>query len=144
MLLAHVHTGRHKLERNMNNTTVKKNQKNGTEKSAIPDVKAPIVKPTNEAKQQSTAKVSLEERIQRVEELRSLTTKRHVTITTVHNLRAFHFASDDSCQLILTDSQGHKFSTGNTNLIAILKEYLEAVLNDRVSALDDEIMGFKL
>lgn len=28
---------------------------------------------------------------------------------TLHNLRFFHFASDDSCNLVLTSSQGHKF-----------------------------------
>lgn len=144
MLLAHVHTGRHKLERNMNNTAVKKNQKNGTEKSAIPNVKAPIVKPTSEAKQQSTAKVSLEERIQRVEELRSLTGKRHRTIETLNSLRTFSFGSDDSCVLMIQDSQGYKFQTGNSNLVTLLKDYLQTRLNEKVSALDDEIMEFKL
>lgn len=123
--------------------TVKKNQKNGTEKTAIPDVKAPIVKPEPE-KQQSMVKPSLEERIQRVEELRSLTGKRHRTIETLNNLRTFNFGSDDSCTLAIHDSQGHKFQTGNSNLVSLLKEYLQARLNEKVSALDDEIMEFKL
>lgn len=118
----------------------RKDQKNGTEKDIVPNVVAPIVKPVPENK----AKITLEERIQRVEELRSLTMKRQYTIGTVHNLRSFHFASDDSCNLVLTDSQGHKFQTGNTNLIALLKDYLEKVLNDKVSALDDEILDFKV
>lgn len=118
----------------------RKNQKNGTEKDTVPNVVAPITKPLPESK----GKITLEERIQRVEELRSLTMKRQYTIGTVHNLRSFHFASDDSCNLVLTDSQGHKFQTGNTNLIALLKDYLEKVLNDKVSALDDEILAFQV
>ncbi len=118
----------------------RKDQKNGTEKDNVPNVVAPITKPLPENK----AKITLEERIQRVEELRSLTMKRQYTIGTVHNLRSFHFASDDSCNLVLTDSQGHKFQTGNTNLIALLKDYLEKVLKDKVSALDDEILDFKV
>jgi len=118
----------------------RKDQKNGTEKDNVPNVVAPITKPLPENK----AKITLEERIQRVEELRSLTMKRQYTIGTVHNLRSFHFASDDSCNLVLTDSQGHKFQTGNTNLIALLKDYLEKVLNDKVSALDDEILAFQV
>lgn len=118
----------------------RKDQKNGTEKDIVPNVVAPITKPLPENK----AKITLEERIQRVEELRSLTMKRQYTIGTVHNLRSFHFASDDSCNLVLTDSQGHKFQTGNTNLIALLKDYLEKVLNDKVSALDDEILAFQV
>lgn len=123
--------------------TVKKDQKNGTEKTAIPDVKAPIVKPGPE-KQQNAVKPSLEERIQRVEELRSLTGKRHRTIETLNNLRTFNFGSDDSCVLMIQDSQGHKFQTSNSNLVSLLKDYLQATLGDKVSALDDEIMGFKL
>lgn len=118
----------------------RKDQKNGTEKDIVPNVVVPITKPLPENK----AKITLEERIQRVEELRSLTMKRQYTIGTVHNLRSFHFASDDSCNLVLTDSQGHKFQTGNTNLIALLKDYLEKVLNDKVSALDDEILAFQV
>lgn len=125
-------------------STVKKDQKNGTEDKAIPNVQAPIVKPQAEAKPQNTAKVSLEERIQRVEEIRSLTGKRYRTIETLNNLRTFSFGSDDSCVLIIQDSQGHKFQTGNSNLVSLLKDYLQATLSDKVSALDDEIMGFNL
>lgn len=142
MLPAQEYTGRHKKRIVM--STVKKDQKNGTENKAIPNVQAPIVKPQVEAKPQNTAKVSLEERIQRVEEIRSLTGKRHRTIETLNNLRTFSFGSDDSCQLVLTDSQGHKFQTGNSNLVSLLKDYLQATLSDKVSALDDEIMGFNL
>lgn len=124
-------------------TVVKKNQANGTEKPNIPNVVAPKTLPQPE-KPQNATKVSLEERIQRVEELRSLTGKRHRTIETLNNLRTFSFGSDDSCVLMIQDSQGHKFQTGNSNLVTLLKEYLQARLNEKVSALDDEILDFKL
>ncbi|MCB9065448.1 MAG: hypothetical protein H6551_09950 [Chitinophagales bacterium] len=45
--------------------------------------------------------------------------------------------------LVINDNQGHKFQTGNTNLVNLLKEHLELLLNDKVSALDDEILGNK-
>lgn len=121
-------------------TAVKKNQRNGVDTKA-PDAKVQPAKPVSSQKEQS---VSLEERIQKADEFKSLTEKRHRTISTLHGLRSFNFGSDDSCVLVISDSQGHKFQTGNTNLVSMLKNHLEALLNDKVSVLDDEIMGFKL
>jgi len=74
-------------------TTLKKDQKNGTEKKAD----APnAAQQTNvqTAKQQDATKLSIEERIQRVEELRSLTGKRQRTIETLNSLRTFNFGSN--------------------------------------------------
>ncbi len=121
-------------------TAVKKNQTNGA-KTKAPNVKVQPAKPASSKKDQP---VSLEERIQKADEFKSLTEKRHRTISTLHSLRSFNFGSDDSCVLVISDSQGHKFQTGNTNLVSMLKNHLEALLSDKVSALDDEIMEFKL
>ena len=88
--------------------------------------------------------ITLEEKIQRIGELKSLTDKRNYVIDTLHELRSFSFASDESCVLLINDNQGHKFQTGNTNLVGLLKDHLEVLLNDKVSALDDKILGFKL
>ncbi|MEZ5016070.1 MAG: hypothetical protein R2800_03405 [Flavipsychrobacter sp.] len=126
----------------MSTTAVKKNQRNGVDTKA-PKVQVPQTKPVPTAKQEAKP-LTLEERIQKVDELKSLTEKRHRTITTLHGLRSFNFGSDDSCVLVISDSQGHKFQTGNTNLVTLLKDHLEVLLNDKVSALDDEIMGFKM
>lgn len=123
-------------------TAVKKNQKNGVDTKA-PNVKVPQTKPVA-AKKADSKPVTLEDRIQKVDELKSLTEKRHRTISTLHNLRSFNFGSDDSSVLVISDSQGHKFQTGNTNLVSLLKDHLEALLNDKVSALDDEILGYQL
>lgn len=123
------------------NTTVKKNQRNGADTKA-PKTVAKITKPESTNKQDKP--ITLEEKIQKAEELKSLTEKRHRTITTLHGLRSFNFASDDSCVLVISDSQGHKFQTSNTNLVSLLENHLERLLNDKVSALDSEIMGFKL
>ncbi len=122
-------------------TAVKKNQRNGEDKKA-PSVKVPQTKPATAKKE--VKPVTLEERIQKVDELKSLTEKRYRTITTLHSLRSFSFGSDDSSVLVISDSQGHKFQTGNTNLVNLLKDYLEVLLNDKVSALDDEILQFSL
>jgi len=117
--------------------------KNATAKTGAPDIKAPIVKPET-ANKAAAGKPTLEERIQRADELHSLTLKRQRTVDTLHNIRTFSFASDDSCVLILKDSKGQSFETGNTNLINLLKDYLTTLLNDKVSTLDDEILSFKL
>ncbi len=121
---------------------LKNDQKNGIDKNA-PVVTVPIVKPAphNEDK---VIKPSLEERIQRVEELRSLTMKRQRTVETLHNVRTFSFASDDSCILTLKDSKGQSFETSNTNLVNLLTGFLTTLLSDKVSSLDDEILEFKL
>lgn len=124
---------------------IRNDQKNGIDKTA-PVVTAPIAKPAphKEDKEDKAAKPSLEERIQRVEELRSLTMKRQRTVETLHNVRTFSFASDDSCILTLKDSKGQSFETSNTNLINMLTGFLTTLLNDKVSSLDDEILEFKL
>lgn len=121
---------------------IKNEQKNGIAKAAQPNVIAPVTKP--QPKKDEAEKPSLEERIQRVDELKALTLKRQRTIETLHNVRTFNFASDDNCVLSLVDSQGAKFQTNNSNLISLLKDYFVALLNDKVSALDDEILAFKL
>lgn len=125
------------------NTQIKKEQKNGTIKASTPTLKTNSSKPQTKSKQEN-AKISLEERIQKVDELRSLTGKRQRTVETLHQLRTFQFGSDENCTLVLTDSQGMKFATNNSNLISMLSDYFVALLNDKVSALDDEILAFKL
>ena len=124
-------------------TNLKKEQKNGVAKQNVPDVKAPIAKPQTE-KVVEPVKPSLDERIQKIEELRSLTTKRQNTLNTLHNMRGFTFASDENCKLVLMDSQNNRFETNNTNLITMLTSYFMSVLGDKVSVLDDEILNFKL
>ena len=121
-------------------TSIKKDQKNGT---TTPGTRATSSK-LQPAKKQNTSKPTLEERIQRVEDLRSLTGKRQRTVETLHDLRTFQFGSDENCTLVLTDSQGMKFATNNSNLILMLSDYFISILSDKVSALDDEILGFKL
>ncbi len=122
--------------------TVKSNQKNGAASKTNTPAQTQKVSETSTAKQQP--KVSLEDRIQKVEELRSLTGKRQRTVDTYHQLRTFQFGSDENCTLVLTDSQGQKFATNNSALISMLTDYFATLLNDKVSELDDEILTFKL
>lgn len=126
----------------MKQTALKNTAKtNGIGKPPVPEVKTiPVPQP----KKEETAKPSLEDRIQKVEELRSLTYKRQRTIDILHQLRNFQFASDDNCVLMLSDGQNQKFQTNNSNLIALLRDYFTSLLNDKISALDDEILNFKL
>ncbi len=121
-------------------TQVKNQQKNGTVKK-VPDVKAKVTKPTTKT---VVAKPSLEERIQKADELKSLTMKRQRTIKTLHHIRTFSFASDDNCTLTISDSERQEFETSNSNLINMLKDYLIKVLSDKVSELDEEILAFNL
>lgn len=111
-----------------------------------PNVKTKISKPTphSAVKETMTTKPSLEERIQKADELKSLTLKRARTINTLHHLRSFNFASDDNCTLTITDSEHQQFETSNSNLIGMLKEHLISVLSNKVSELDDEIIAFNL
>lgn len=122
--------------------TAKNSQKNAATQP-VPQVKK-LPTPKVPAKNEQPAKVSLEDRIQKVEELRSLTGKRQRTIETLHQLRAFHFASDENCTLSIIDGQGHKFITSNTNLITLLKDHVITLLDDKVSTLDEEIVSFSL
>lgn len=119
---------------------IKEEQKNGKAANAAATVKAPPKTNRKATKKEPT----LEERIQRVDELKSLTLKRQRTIETLHQIRTFSFASDENCLLSLRDSQNNIFETGNTNLIGLLKEYFILILNEKVSELDDEILAFSL
>lgn len=114
---------------------------NGIANAGSKDLKAI---PVPQSKREDLPQPTLEKRIQKVEELRSLTEKRQRLIATLNQLRTFNFASDDNCNLMLTDGQGQKFHTSNSTLIGLLKDYFMSLLNDKVSALDDEIMAFKL
>ncbi|MBN8669394.1 MAG: hypothetical protein J0L80_01825 [Chitinophagales bacterium] len=128
----------------MNKTLVKNGSKNGTDTRVpapqqAPTPIAPAAKPSETTKQPT-----LETIIQKAEELRGLTAKRQRTIETHNQIRTFSFSSDDNCVLTIADSQGHKFQTNNSNLINLLKDYFVTILADKVSALDDEILAFKL
>lgn len=121
----------------------KNGQKNATAKAKAPGVKATVTKPKTDKKAEAKT-LSLEERIQKADELKSLTLKRERTIKTLHHIRTFSFASDESCVLTISDSENQKFETSNSNLVNLLKDYLIKVLSDKVSELDDEIMAFNL
>ncbi len=110
----------------------------------MPETKASIPAPVKHDAKKQEPKVTIEDRILKVEELRSMTTKRQKTLSTLHQLKTFQFASDDSCFIAITDSQGQKFQTGNSNLVNLLRSYLEAVLHDKIAALDDEILAFTI
>ncbi len=120
------------------------NGQNGTTKTAIPEIKTAIPAPQQPKKEAATKQPTLDDRIQRIEELRALTLKRQRLIATLNQLRSFQFASDDNCVLSIADGQAQKFVTNNSNLIGLLRDYFTTLLNDKISALDDEIMNFKL
>lgn len=130
----------------MKQPEVKKEQQNGQDKPGAPAI-AVVPKPAVQAdaqKKPEPAKQSIDDRILKIDQLRSLSVKRQRTVQTLNELKGFHFAADDSCTLTIEDSQRHSFETGNSNLIGMLKNYLEALLNDKISALDDEILNFQI
>lgn len=136
--------GQHQLKDTKNNfmkPELKNEQKNGLEKSNIPNV-ATLPKP--EQKKAEPAKQTIDDRILKIEQLRSLSVKRKKALDTLNELKAFTFAADDSCTITIEDSQRHSFESGNSNLIGLLKNYLETLLNDKISALDDEILSFQI
>ena len=121
---------------------VKTEQKNGT--ANTPDLKTIPAIEKHDAKKPQPGVSNIEARIMKVEDLRSLTSKTQTTVTTLHELKAFQFAADVSCFITIADGQNRKFHTGNSNLVTLLRNYLEAVLNDKISALDDEILAFTI
>ncbi len=125
---------------------IKTEQKNGTAAAnKMPDVKAKPVKPApHNAKKETVVKPSLEERILKADELKSLTVKRAKTNETLHHIRAFSFNSDDSCTLTLEDSSRQMFETSNSNLINLLREHLIDLLTNKVAELDKQILAFNL
>lgn len=136
-------------------TIEKKAVQNGAvkTKSVKKNVKAPakIVVANNSLKaneevkkEREIPKFSLEERIQKVEELRGLTLKRNVTVKTLNDLRTFAFTSDDSCKLEISDSTHKNFTTSNSNLINLLTNHLGALLKGKVTDLDEKIIEFEI
>ncbi len=92
----------------------------------------------------TSPEVLLEERIQRVTELRGITAKRARSLETLNKLRTFKYAGDDSCTLEIRDAAGNRFGTGNSNLIALLSEHLEGLLQGKLTELNQQIVDFSL
>ena len=120
--------------------TVKKEKaaSNGKAIKSIAEIKKEV------EKEKPKPKFSLDERIQRIEEVRSLSLKRAKTIGTLGELRKFQFAQNESCTLEISDSANNMFSTGNSNLISLLSNHLLNLLQDKVKELDAQILNFDL
>ncbi len=126
-----------------------KTKANGTGGAA--DTKAPASKTTSTTKTppkpngvEVKATPDINERMQKVEQLRGVIGKREMVVDTLNNLKTFSFSASDSCQLIIQDSEEKKFSTFNSNLIGLLSEHLRGLLETKKADLDQQILSFEL
>lgn len=88
---------------------------------------------------------SIEQRLQKVTELKHLADKRHVLTTKRAQIREFQFGGDEhSSQLVIADSSGREFKTQNANLINLLVSNLEQLIEERLNELDLSIMKYEL
>ncbi len=87
---------------------------------------------------------SIEEKMQRIEELKGLSGKRMLTVETLNNLKTFSFASSESAQLVIKDSEGKEFSTFNSNLIGLLTEHLRIMLEQKKAEIEAAILEYSL
>lgn len=101
-------------------------------------------KPSELAQKAVSSKVSVEEKIQKVQELGGLTAKRARTVETLNKLRQFQFSSGDSSRLKIIENGGSSFETSNSNLIEMLSSNLQEILNQKIKELDAMILAFEV
>lgn len=88
--------------------------------------------------------INLEERIDRFEKLRGITTQRERLVLTLTELARFNYNSSDSCSFYMKDSTGLEFKTTNSNLIKLISDELQHTLETKKVELEKQIMGFTL
>jgi len=88
--------------------------------------------------------IDINDRVQKIKEVRGLATKRDKTIETLNDLREFRFSSDDSAQLTIHDSEHRDFKTSNSNLLGMVVDHLEVLLDAKAKELEKEILNFQI
>ncbi len=94
------------------------------------------VTPVQEPKKEPT----IQERIQKVENLKLLVDKRSRLVETRNQLNNFQVASSDfNCQMVLQDSDGNKFSTSFTPGIKKVIDFLKGSFDSSIAEVDGQI-----
>ena len=86
--------------------------------------------------------VTLDERINRFEKLRGITSQRERVVHILTELARFNYNSSESCTFFLRDMAGLEFKTTNTNLIRIVAGELQKTLEAKKAALEKQLMEF--
>jgi uncharacterized phage infection (PIP) family protein YhgE len=94
----------------------------------------PVVKPI----------ISLDERIQKFEQLKGLAGKRERLNSTLNELTRFNYNQDGSCSFYLEDSIGLEFRTTNSNLVQLVTKQLQTILEKRKAEIEEQILQFEL
>lgn len=108
-----------------------------------------VVKPKSESaskpeKKPDAQPVNLLERIQRLEKLKGISSKRERLVETLSSLSRFNYNSSESCSFFLKDASGMEFKTTNSNLITLVATQLQATLENRKAELEKQLMEFQL
>ena len=88
--------------------------------------------------------VDINDRVQKIKEIKGLTEKRERTLEILNELREFRFSSDDSSELVINDAEGRGFKTLNSNLIEMLTSHLESLLTAKGKELEEQIISFEI
>ena len=100
-----------------------------------PKVEAPVAAPAPEAK-----KLSLEEKIAKVEDLTTLIAKFRSLSEAKRKLTTFKLGSDTmTSKLTLTDSNNNEFKTSNSTVIAACLDAMKEILDGKISEAEAQI-----
>ena len=127
--------GHSEMNKPANNSAVK-TETNKESKPALVVVPAEKTNVTPEA----TRELTLEERIQRVENLQLLVSKRARIVSTRSELDRFQIASNDfNCALDISDSDGNKFRTTFTPGVKKVLEFLKKSFDESIKEVEEQI-----
>lgn len=122
-----------------NSAAVKTNQPVASEKPTMAVVSAIKTEQPSPAPE-PPRELTLEEKIQRVENLQLLVTKRSRIIATRGELDRFQISSNDfNCALDLTDSDGNKFRTTFTPGVKKVVEFLKRSFDESIQEVEQQI-----
>ena len=102
--------------------------------SVVADQVAEVIAP------EPVKELTLEERIQRVESLQLMVSKRAKLISARGDLERFQISSNDfNCQLDLSDSDGNKFRSSFTPGVKKVVEFLKKSFDDSIREVEQQI-----
>lgn len=125
------------------------NQNGEVKEKLTEEAKGTTVSPASDKEQASPESgkakpVNLDDRIEKFEKLKGLTTNRERLVQTLSELNKFKHNQGDSSSFHLKDSHGLEFKTSNTNLVELVTSQLQTTLQERKSEIEDEIIKFEL
>ncbi|KAB8154247.1 hypothetical protein EZY14_007365 [Kordia sp. TARA_039_SRF] len=127
-------------------TTAKKAVQEKLAQEAVGQKTTPASKtpPKTHTKPAETPVVNLQDKLEKLEQMKGLAQQRTRLNSTLTELNKFKYNQSESVRFEIVDSQNLSFKTTNSNLITLVTNHLKATLETRKSEIEKELIAFEL